>query len=116
MSSTVVASNFHSQHQYRRVPFALYPLQNLLLVEFPSMAIRTGVRWYLLEGLICISLIFSEVDIFTCDFLKQCELNLLIQIVFLNACSVFNIFLLTSPGTFLEGRCFLFTAHRPCDY
>ena len=51
-----------------------------------------------------------------CDFLKQCGLNLLIHIVFLNACSVFNIFLRTSSRTFLEGRCFLLTAHRPWEY
>ena len=40
------------------------------------MDILTVTRWYLLEVLICISLIFSNIDIFTCDFFKQCELNL----------------------------------------
>ena len=40
----VAAPNFHSQHLYRRVPFAVHPLQQLLFVEFPSMAILTGVR------------------------------------------------------------------------
>ena len=44
-SSTVAAPNFHSQHLYRRVPFALHPLQQLLFVEFPFMAILAGVRW-----------------------------------------------------------------------
>ena len=96
----MAAPNFHSQHQCRWVPFALHPLQHLLLVEFPSMVILAGVRLYLLEVLICISLIFSDVDIFICDFFKQCELNLFIQIVFLNNCSVFNIFLLPFPRTF----------------
>ena len=96
----MAASNFHLQHQSSRVPFALHPLQHLLLVEFPSMAILAGVRLYLLEVLICISLIFSDVDIFTCDFFKQCDLNLFIQIVFLNTCSVFNIFLLPFPRIF----------------
>ena len=47
----------------------------------------------LVEVLICISLIFSDVDIFSCDFLKQCELNLLIQIGFLSACHILDIFL-----------------------
>ena len=34
------------------------------------MAILAGVKLYLLEVLICISLIFGDADIFTCDFLK----------------------------------------------
>ena len=71
MSATVAAPNFHSQHQCRRVPFALHPLQHLLLVESPSVAILTGVRWSLLEVFMCISLIFSDADIFTCDFFNS---------------------------------------------
>ena len=66
----VAAPNFLSQHQCRWVPFVLHPLQHLLFVEFPSMAILAGVSLYLLEVLICISLIFGDADIFTCDFLK----------------------------------------------
>ena len=66
----VAAPNFLSQHQGRWVPFVLHPLQHLLFVEFPSMAILAGVKLYLLEVLICISLIFGDADIFTCDFLK----------------------------------------------
>ena len=102
----VAAPNFHSQHPCRRVPYALDPLQHFLFVEFPSMAILIGVRRYLLEILTCISLMLRHVDIFAHDFFKQCELSLLIQIGFLNTWSVFNIFLLTFPRTFLEGRCF----------
>ena len=44
MSSTVAAPNFHSQHQCGRVLSSLYTLQDLLFVEFLSMAIVTGVR------------------------------------------------------------------------
>ena len=62
----------------------------------------------LVEVLICISLIFSDVDIFSCDLLKHCELNFLIQIGFLNACPTLNIFLMNSPRTFLEEGVFYF--------
>ena len=68
-------SQFPFQHQCRRVPFALNPLQHILLVEAPSVAILTDVRSYLLEVLICISLIFSNGDIFTCDFFKTVKLT-----------------------------------------
>ena len=47
---------------------------------------------------------------FSCDLLKQCELNVLIQIGFLNAFPVLIICLMTSPSTLLEGRCFLLIA------